>query len=171
LITLGVDGPSSTLFLSVSWSIDHAHATSDIAPPQDPAEAHRRRGAAFTFDAPAFVDFVTKLRAAKPNSDKGPDLALAPSFAHELKDPRPDAVRILGTHRIVVFEGLYLLLSVEPWRRAAELMDERWFVDIARDGARERLIRRHVLTGVTQDETSAQFRGLFPCSTSIVGPW
>jgi hypothetical protein len=135
---------------------------------KDPVEAHRRRGAAFTFDAQGFVDFVTELRHAKSSSDDDDSdgksssvLKLAPTFAHELKDPCPNAVRILETHRIVVFEGLYVLLSVEPWKRAAELMDERWFVEVARDDARQRLVRRHVLTGVTEDEQSAIFRGSY----------
>jgi pantothenate kinase len=106
----------------------------------DPAEAHRRRGAAFTFDGEAYATFLASVR----ESIRADGLSiLAPSFSHELKDPTPDAIAILPHHRIVIFEGLYVLLDVEPWRRAARMLDERWIVTVTRDTARRRLIKRY----------------------------
>jgi pantothenate kinase len=82
----------------------------------------------------------------------------APSFAHELKDPTPDAIAILPNHRIVIIEGLYTMLGIHPWNKAAELLDERWFVEVDVMEARTRIIKRHVLTGITKDEEEAARR-------------
>lgn len=133
-------------------------------------EAYDRRGAAFTFDADAYVEFVASLRRAdRESSDRNPtrsgnvnnnpaSVVRAPSFSHTLKDPTPDAIEILPAHRIVILEGLYTFLRIEPWRKASELLDERWFVDVDFDDARNRLIKRHVATGVAKDEGEAGWR-------------
>ena len=38
------------------------------------------------------------------------------------------------------------------------MIDELWFIDVDREVARERLVKRHVLTGVTADDASARHR-------------
>jgi pantothenate kinase len=68
-----------------------------------------------------------------------------------VKDPTPDSIGITPRHRVVLIEGLYTLLSVEPWRQAAELLDERWIIRVDLTQARQRLVKRHVVTGVTSD--------------------
>lgn len=77
----------------------------------DPALAHARRGAEFTFDGPAFLALVKALRTVPP-----PPLqpVYAPSFDHAVKDPKPNDIAILPAHRIVVFEGNYVCLDKEP---------------------------------------------------------
>jgi pantothenate kinase len=82
----------------------------------------------------------------------------APSFSHTLKDPTPDAILIHPHHRVVVIEGLYTFLRIPPWDVAARLLDERWFVDVDPAVARERLVRRHVVTGVARDRDEAEWR-------------
>lgn len=82
----------------------------------------------------------------------------APGFSHTLKDPTERAVAIYPYHKIVVVEGLYTFLGVEPWTNAARTLDERWFIHIDPKEARERLIRRHVVTGVAQDLEEAAWR-------------
>lgn len=138
----------------------------------DPQEAFRRRGAEWTFDAESYCQFVTRLKAPIPqasiidvepspeSNDTPPNIHVitAPSFSHSLKDPTPDSVRVLPTHRIVIIEGLYVFLNTPRWKDAAELLDERWFVEIDVDQAAERLIKRHVLTGVTDTEEEARHR-------------
>ncbi|KAK1760604.1 ATP-dependent kinase [Echria macrotheca] len=111
----------------------------------DPAAAHFRRGAEFTFDGPGFLDLVRALR--NPLSP-GSGTIYAPSFDHAAKDPKPDDIPVEPTQRIVVFEGNYLLLDRAPWSEAAALMDLRWFVEVDRDVARVRLARRHVAAGL-----------------------
>ncbi|KIO32416.1 hypothetical protein M407DRAFT_66737 [Tulasnella calospora MUT 4182] len=138
----------------------------------NPKEAFERRGAEWTFDAPAYCEFVSKLRNPIPdaavveviamegggsNNPRG-DVITAPSFSHELKDPTFDAIVVLPSHRIVIIEGLYAFLSLGRWKEAAKLLDERWYVEVDYDVARERLVRRHVVTGVTETEEEARIR-------------
>ena len=121
---------------------------------QDPAEARRRRGAAFTFDSAGYVDFVLALRRTPP-------LTSIPfrTFSHSLKDPQPGPFPIEPHHRIVVIEGLYALLNVEPWRQATDVLDERVWVECDRETARQRLVRRHLLEGVEYEQDKAEARG------------
>ncbi|KAH6873923.1 P-loop containing nucleoside triphosphate hydrolase protein [Thelonectria olida] len=121
----------------------------------DPAVAHARRGAAFTFDAPKFLALVQALRispAEKP--------VLAPSFDHAVKDPKDDDIAVLPEHRIVVLEGNYLALDQDVWRDAAVLLDELWFVEVDREVARRRLRERHVRAGIVKDIEEGDRRAL-----------
>ncbi|CAJ2502264.1 Uu.00g096580.m01.CDS01 [Anthostomella pinea] len=118
----------------------------------DPANAHARRGAEFTFDGAAFLTLVQALRAPLTPATAP---ILVPSFDHAVKDPKADDIAILPEHRIVVFEGNYVCLDKEPWRAAAALMDQRWFVDVGFGVARERLVRRHVRAGIAGDAEEA----------------
>ena len=121
----------------------------------DPTTAHARRGAAFTFDGSSFLTLVQKLR--QPLCAESSTL-YAPSFSHELKDPVADDIAIKPTARVVVFEGNYLSLGKDPWKEAAELMDELWFVEVGEDVARRRLVERHVRTGVAENREEAEKR-------------
>ncbi|WPG98475.1 Hypothetical protein R9X50_00126600 [Acrodontium crateriforme] len=138
--------------------MDGYHLTrAQLSAMPDPHTAHARRGAAFTFDAPAFLELVKKLR--EPLCPESGTI-YAPSFDHATKDPVADDIPIAATARIVVFEGNYLSLGTgaPEWREAAEAMDELWFVDVAHDVARQRLIKRHVASGIASDETEAARR-------------
>ncbi|KAI9876423.1 MAG: hypothetical protein M1830_006526 [Pleopsidium flavum] len=121
----------------------------------DPNTAHARRGAAFTFDGESFVTLVRKLR--EPLLPESSTL-YAPSFDHAIKDPVADDIAIPATTRVLVFEGNYLSLNKTPWKEAAALMDELWFVDVGFDIARGRLVKRHVKAGIARDEEEAQRR-------------
>jgi pantothenate kinase len=118
----------------------------------DPEAAHARRGAAFTFDGKSFYNLVKKLR--EPICPETQTL-YAPSFDHAVKDPVDNDIAIAVSVRIVIFEGNYCSLDKEPWKDAAELMDERWFVDVDFDVARKRLIHRHVKAGIAANEEEA----------------
>ena len=122
----------------------------------DPAHAHARRGAAFTFDADAFVVWVEQLHQPASGADL-PTLP-APTFSHAEKDPVADGVVIRPHHKIVIVEGLYCNLDVEPWRRATMCWDLRWFVEVSEAEARARLTRRHVEAGLAADAEAAQHR-------------
>lgn len=121
----------------------------------DPTTAHARRGAVFTFDGTSFLTLVRKLR--EPLLPESVTL-YAPSFDHAVKDPVADDIAIAPTARIVVFEGNYLALDRAPWREAAGLMDELWFVEVDFEVARRRLVRRHVRAGIARDEEEARRR-------------
>ncbi|TRX93426.1 hypothetical protein FHL15_005701 [Xylaria flabelliformis] len=121
----------------------------------DPENAHARRGAEFTFDGASFLALVKALREPLTASS---GTIFAPSFDHAVKDPKENDIAVQPGHRIVVFEGNYVVLDKQPWSKAAELMDERWFVDVDFDVARRRLVARHVKAGIAKDEEEARKR-------------
>ena len=117
-----------------------------------PTTAHERRGAAFTFDAQAFLDLVKKLRQNILPETK---TIFAPSFDHAVKDPVADSIPIHPATRIIIFEGNYCSLNKDLWREAADLMDELWFVEVDFEVAKKRLVTRHVKAGIAKDEEAA----------------
>ncbi len=169
---------TGTAPVAVFVPMDGYHLTrAQLSAMADPARAHARRGAEFTFDGAAFLALVRALREPLrhlPPSPPDPPgggattttatttaatkTIYAPSFDHAVKDPRPDDIAILPGHRAVVFEGNYVCLDREPWRAAAALMDERWFVDVDFATARDRLIARHVAAGIAADAAEAARR-------------
>jgi len=122
----------------------------------DPKLAHDRRGAHWTFDGEGYVSFVQQL--CKPIPEGGDGEVTAPSFSHSLKDPVFNDVVVRPRHRIVLIEGLYVFLGIDPWVKAARLLDERWFVHAEADQGRQRLCKRHVETGVASSWEEALWR-------------
>ncbi|KAF7904921.1 uncharacterized protein EAF01_005443 [Botrytis porri] len=136
--------------------MDGYHLTrAQLSAMPDPAHAHARRGAEFTFDGPAFLSLIQRLREPLTTSTI---TIHAPSFDHALKDPKANDIPIEPTTRILVFEGNYLSLNKEPWRSAAKLMDQLWFVDVDFEVAKKRLIPRHVKAGIAENEEDAEKR-------------
>ncbi|QLI71102.1 uncharacterized protein G6M90_00g077320 [Metarhizium brunneum] len=126
--------------------MDGFHFTRDaLSAMPNPANAHARRGAAFTFDAAKFLTLIQKLR--EPISEQP---ILAPSFDHAIKDPKEDDITVLPTHKMVILEGNYLALDKDVWRDAAALFDELWFVEVEFEVARKRLRERHVRAGIVK---------------------
>ncbi|CAO1615849.1 unnamed protein product [Sympodiomycopsis kandeliae] len=118
----------------------------------DPKEARDRRGAAFTFDALSFADFVAQLKSNPFETVR------APSFSHSEKDPVADDIAVEPSHRIIFVEGLYCNCNDGHWAKGAQALDERWVVEVSKEIARERLRVRHVQTGVAKDEQEALWR-------------
>lgn len=60
---------------------------------------------------------------------------------------------------MVIFEGLYLHLK-EPqiWKSIAVQMNELWFLQVDREIARKRIIKRHIESGISNDEEAAVYR-------------
>lgn len=125
----------------------------------DPATAHARRGAEFTFDGASFLNLIKSLRDT-PSQPQQAAPIYAPSFDHAIKDPVEHSIPILPlpAHRIVVIEGIYVLLDREPWRTAAGMMDLRVYIRVDFEAARRRLVRRHVAAGIARDEEEADRR-------------
>ncbi|KAK8092277.1 uncharacterized protein PG998_015109 [Apiospora kogelbergensis] len=115
----------------------------------DPEMAFRRRGAPFTFDAEGLLDLMTALKAGPltgPDADE--HIFTAPSFDHAVQDPVADDIRISSRSKMVIIEGNYTLLNEHPWNKMAELVDEKWFVDVPPEVAKERLVLRHLAAGI-----------------------
>jgi len=109
----------------------------------DPEEAHARRGAHWTFDAEAFVRCLESLRDGGAVS--------APSFDHGVGDPVASDIDIRPHHTVVVVEGNYLLLDIEPWRKVSGILDEVWYVDTPVDVAMERIFERQTGNGLAPE--------------------
>ena len=113
------------------------------------AEGLRRRGAPHTFEVEAFRTDMENLRRTRRG--------VFPDFDHAAKDPRPGAIRVTEEAPLVIVEGLYVLMR--DWRLET-LFDLRVFVDCDLDTAVERLIARHVETGVTATAEEGRQRAL-----------
>ncbi|KAI0533981.1 P-loop containing nucleoside triphosphate hydrolase protein [Xylaria digitata] len=110
------------------------------------AEAHARRGASWTFDADGVVALLKILSASRCGAD--PVTVLAPSFDHSIKDPIVDSIRIGPETQIIIVEGNWLLLDREPWRQIPKYVDNTWFVDVDASLARQRIVERHIVSGI-----------------------
>ncbi|KAK0386205.1 hypothetical protein NLU13_6042 [Sarocladium strictum] len=127
----------------------------------DPVTAFSRRGAPFTFDSHRFLALVRRLRDL-PLTRKGEpeEILLVPSFDHAEKDPVEDSIALSSRHQVVIIEGNYTLLDEDPWRQIADLVDDRWFVDVSPDTALDRLVERHLQAGIETSREAARARAL-----------
>lgn len=168
---VGVPGSGkTTLAAAVSSRINEIHGTSNagdapvaVALPMDgfhysrahlvampnPEEAIHRRGAAFTFDAEGFCSLISSLVS------DGDSTVCAPSFDHAVKDPVEDAIPVSRDSRIVLVEGNYCALDREPWKTAAGMLSEIWYVDTPKEVTWERLSKRHLVSGICASEQEA----------------
>ena len=121
----------------------------------DPETAIHRRGAAFTYDAAAYCQLVEQLAQLV---DHETATIYAPAFDHATKEPVKASIKIGRTTAIVILEGNYVNLDRAPWRDAAELFDVKFMVMVDRLVAKQRLIKRHVGSGICADEESARAR-------------
>lgn len=138
--------------------MDGYHLTrAQLSAMPDPDTAHARRGADFTFDAPAYLELIKQLR--KPLCAESTTI-YAPSFDHAVKDPVADDIPVHPSARILIFEGLYLSLgtAAPEWKDAAEMMDELWFVEVDMARAKRRLTFRHLKAGLADSEEAAARR-------------
>lgn len=111
---------------------------------QNKEEAYKRRGAPFTFNSKKLFE---KLKDIK---DKGE--GKFPSFDHHKGDPLEDDIEVSKDVPIVIIEGVYLFLQSDDWKNTFNLLDERWFIDVDIDVAMERVRKRHISTGITNEE-------------------
>lgn len=113
------------------------------------AEGMRRRGSLPTFDGAGFVRDLTRLRTERGGR--------FPAFDHAEKDPRPNAISVPASAKIVIVEGIYVLMS--SWQ-AEPLFDLRVFLDVDLDEAVERLATRHVVTGIADSPRDGRHRAI-----------
>lgn len=121
-------------------SMDGFHLTrAQLAQKPNAAAALSRRGAPWTFDAPALAARLQQLRAAV-----GQETVTWPDFRHEIGDPIADAHHIAPDVRLILVEGLYLLHKADGWKAVGHEFDERWYLKTPLEIARERLALRHM---------------------------
>jgi pantothenate kinase len=107
-----------------------------------------RKGAPETFDAWGYAALLARLRDAGPT-------VWAPGFERDLEQPLAGAVPVDPHVELVVTEGNYLLLDRPEWRAVRAALDEVWFLDVAEEVRRPRLVARHVQFGKSPVEAEA----------------
>lgn len=106
-----------------------------------------RKGAPDTFDACGYIALLQRL--AHPRAG---ETVYAPAFDRRIEEPIAGAIAVDADVPLVITEGNYLLLDIEPWRAVRPLLREAWYVDGEDAQRRERLVQRHIEFGRTPDE-------------------
>jgi pantothenate kinase len=104
-----------------------------------------RKGAPDTFDSSGYVALLRRLR------DNVDPVVYAPLFHRDIEEPVGSSVPVGRDVPLVITEGNYLLLDGPGWSTVRTQLDEVWFLDLADDIRRERLIERHVRFGLTPE--------------------
>ena len=107
------------------------------------------KGAPETFDAAGFLQLLHRIRTESGT-------IYAPEFDRNIEDSLAHVVEIGPEVRLVVTEGLYLLLNASPWDGVRPLLDEAWFVHLADEERRRRMLARHLRHG--HDQADAETR-------------
>lgn len=105
-----------------------------------------RKGAPETFDTAGCAALLRRLRA---NDEP---VVYAPLFDRRLEEPIAGSVRIERRVPIVITEGNYLLLREAGWAEAAAQLDAIWYLEVADEVRRDRLLRRHLRYGRSRRE-------------------
>ena len=130
--------------------MDGFHLTrAQLAQMPDPEAAFARRGAPWTFDAPALAARLQLLR------DNQQSVAW-PDFQHEIGDPIENAIHIAPDVRLVLIEGLYLLHCDDGWDAVSRQFDAVWYLDTPLEIALERLLQRHMSAWQISREEAAR---------------
>jgi len=107
-----------------------------LAEMDNPAEAHARRGAPWTFDSLGFIKALEKIRKK--------ETVCLPWFDHHKGDPEEGAVYVDNLVPVVIVEGNYLLLPDKPWNTLPHILDEIWYLDCEISEAMYRVFQRMV---------------------------
>ena len=104
-----------------------------------------RKGAPDTFDAAGYVNLLRRLHS------RTDEVVYAPVFVRAQEQAVAGALPVARDVPLVVTEGNYLLAD-GPFRPVRDLLTECWFVDLAPDVRRSRLVDRHVRHGRTPQQ-------------------
>lgn len=112
-----------------------------------------RKGIPETFDPDGLFHMLARLRA---NTE--PKIAV-PVFDRDIEISRAGARFIPASVRVVIVEGLYLLLKQDPWPRLRPLYDLAVMVEVSEAVLRERLTARWVGYGLSAAEIDWKVNG------------
>lgn len=107
------------------------------------------KGIPTTFDASGFLE---KLQAIQDDTAS----VGWPTFDRTIEEPTPDGVSIDAHHKLVLVEGNYLLLDIEPWNQVSQYLDEIWYVDGDEETILPRLLERHTAGGKSPEAARAK---------------
>ncbi|HLJ54220.1 MAG TPA: hypothetical protein VKT77_04220 [Chthonomonadaceae bacterium] len=124
----------------VALGMDGFHLTrAELDAMPDPALAHARRGAPWTFAPDRLRERLAALR-----STAGREAVAWPDFQHDVGDPVEGGCIVPSEARIVLVEGIYLLHDGDGWQGIPDQFDERWYLDTPLETSMARVAARHV---------------------------
>lgn len=109
-------------------------------------EAYARRGAHWTFDAAGVLQLVKTLHLSK--TDVQEETFYAPQFDHAVGDPVENSICVFPDISVIILEGNYLSCDIAPWSEIVDYVDDTWFVDVDTETAKQRVVRRHLASGI-----------------------
>jgi pantothenate kinase len=113
-----------------------------------------RKGAIDTFDAYGYLALLQRIRR------QDTEIVYAPAFDRDIEQPVAGSICVAPTTRLIVTEGNYLLDDDQPWPDVRSTLDEVWFVDLATEERRRRLIARHIEFGRSAEQAQAWMRAV-----------
>lgn len=114
-------------------------------------EQLNQRGAIDTLDGDAVLRMVEDLRGSRAGEG---DVRL-PGFDERTRESVPGGQVVRPGTQVVIIKGTYVLADAQPWRRIGGLVDERWFVFVMPEVARERGARQYLDKGIVGTEEEA----------------
>ena len=92
-----------------------------------------------------------------------------PSFDHRKGDPVEDTIIVTEGPQIILVEGNYLLLDVEPWSQLrTNVFDETWFLNVSISECNRRVRERHIETGLTEEQAQLQVENKDSINSKLV---
>jgi len=120
-----------------------------------------RKGAAFTYDAHAYVALLRRYRVLSAEGGY-------PVYCRQVHEPIASTQRVTRQTRIIVTEGQYLLSPESPWSELGEVLDECWWLDVPPDVTRRWLMKRDTSVGRTPAEAQAKYENNDRLNTAFV---
>lgn len=132
--------------------MDGFHYTrAHLATLPDPEAARLRRGAPWTFDAAGLAARLEALREGYQRTS-----VPWPRFRHGVGDPE-EGPAVPPNSRLILVEGLYLMLDTDGWEQVTCQFHEHWFLDTPLELALERVTQRHMASwNLTREEAEAR---------------
>ena len=145
--------------VAVGVSMDGFHLAQQVIDRQGKAA---RKGAIDTFDARGFVAMLRRTR-----EETGQPLWW-PEFRREIEEPVAQGVEVAPAHRLVVVDGNFLLATDPPWNEVRGLLTETWFLRADPAARRERLVRRYVRYGFSEERARDKAAGVDEVSSTEI---
>lgn len=103
------------------------------------------KGAPITFDVHGFADLLGRIRNT-PNQN-----IYYPVFDRSVEESIAAQGLVSPEAKLIIVEGNYLCHDQDGWENILGLLDETWYLQIAEEVRRRRLIDRHIQFGKSPD--------------------
>jgi pantothenate kinase len=111
-----------------------------------------RKGAPETFDAHGFLHLIKRLAS-------GEDNVVIPTFDRQRDTAVAGADCVTLKHKILLVEGNYLLLGLDPWSHLLDIWDETLFLNPGLDVLQQRLVERWLELGFSREKALKKAMG------------